>query len=339
MATPLTTYCSLDFLLSFYKGKPDEDPFSHTKDHDLWHDVRRFLLDHTRVVVDATIDEVKVRAPSLLDLIAPGRYRNFSFDPERFQGVGESAFHARCARGTVFLVEGVDHARLSARFGALFLSFADLYDAWRRIGRQRTLNVEPGCKTGCLKSMSDLRFYSSPTTTLVISDPYLIAELKKTKTFEENLGSLLLALLPEGPNEIVVHVAIVSNLYDARDGLLMKPDEAKGRIERFLSLHRPDLTVEVGVVQPHKIPHDRRVFTDYGFFSSHYGWTLFGKDGNAIKETTLQYAPAFDADLREISSKKLLLVFDAISQPSIAFDAGKPIKLTAGNAKAAFQEL
>ncbi len=211
------------------------------------------------------------------------------------------------ARGSVFLLEGVDHARLSARFGALFLSFADLYDAWRKIGRPDTLNVEPGCETGCLKSMSDLRSYSSPTTTLIISDPFLIAELSQTKTFEENLGSLLLALLPEGPNEIAVHVAIVSNFVHDSKGLLMKPDEAKSRIERFLKQHRPYLTVEVGVVQPHEIPHDRRIFTDYGFFNSPYGWTLFGKDGDAIKETILQYAPAFDADLRESASKKLLL--------------------------------
>ena len=340
MTPTLTAYCDLDFLLSFYRGKPDRDPVDYEDDDVLWHEVHRFLLDdHTLVVVDATIDEVGAQAPLLLDLMTRGRFRNLTFDPDRHRGIGERAFHARCPRGCVFFLDGVDQGELGVRFCALFVSSADLPGVWREWADPFTVNVEPAGEGGGLARMADLGSYASPTTSLIVCDPYLIAELDRADAFEENLGALLLALLPEGPNELTVHVALVSKLFDDRKGFLLKPDEAKGRVEGFLRERRPHLDVEVSVVQPRDIPHDRRVFTDYGFFSSPYGWTLFGKGGGAVKETTLHYAPAFDANLREIAATKLRRVREAASHPSLAFEAGKPLKIEAGDVEAAFEPL
>lgn len=329
MTTPFTAYCSLDFLISFYRGAPEGSAFGYSEEDELWHEVRKFFLRHTHIVVDATVDEAKDRVPALLDLISRGRFRHVAFDPDQFRDIGKVGFHARHAGGAIFFLEGVDHARLSERFGALFLSFGSLYPTWRRVARRCTYNVKPKRGVGGMKGLGDLREHACPTTRLLISDPYMAANLRKYDAFEENLGVLLLSLLPRGHNEIPVRLTVATKLYDDKKGLVADPSEMRDRVKRYLDRHRPDLTVEVRVVEPHESPHDRRVFTDYGFFKCDYGWVLFGKDGKAIKETTVEYGSVLDAEVREVAVDKHARVSEAALQAAVMFKDGKPLKLQA----------
>ena len=123
----------------------------------------------------------------------------------------------------------------------------------------------------------------------------------------------------------------VSNLFDDKHGLIAHPEELKAQVERFLASHRPELRVSVAVVQPRRAPHDRRVFTDYGFFRSGHTMGYFGKDGKPVKETTLDYAPAFDATLRVLAEEKLRVVAKAAARPGLAPVKGTHIPLKAGD--------
>lgn len=299
----LTAYVDLPFLRKLFREKPED--LSTTPDDDwpmVWQNVYRFLQRSANIVVGAEEDVVRSDRALARFLFGGGFYRHVEFHPElpgRYADPG--SVDADEHPFSVFLMESpeVPTDMLRERKGLLFLQVEDLTTHWPQLCSEHVLNVLPsdGAPHGHSFEWEDLKGHADPLNTIVIADKYAYRQFR-SGSYEENLGELLLALLP-GTLDDPVHLTLVTDLKTSlakdfeppADEDWPHPKDIREEIRDHLEEKRPELDLRLGVVgysdEGHK---DRFIFTNYGLFTSNDSFSFF-KDGRLNKETLVTYLP------------------------------------------------
>lgn len=293
-----TTYCDLAFLDQFYRQKPDEDVASQEEEVELWRSVNKFLGRHSDVVVAASDADLKAlinRYPYLRQIIDKVEGTTCTFDVDALNDVEEVSFHeGKVSPWRLFFINDTTtpHEELSALYGALFLSADDVVSTWKRIGGEsRELIVAETVRFGtCLRTWADVKQFRAPLTALVVCDRYM---LKHRSRLEENIGSLLVNLLPEGPNRVSIDIMLI-----AEDAAGPDLPRIRERLQQQIKAHRPQLKFSMTIVNASKsVPetHDRWVIMNYGVLWSLQSFNYF-KRGKIDTSTTLEFRPIFKRD-------------------------------------------
>ncbi len=301
----LTAYVDLPFLEGLFREKPED--LSTTPDDNwpmVWQNVYRFLQQSANIVIDAEEQVIESGGAVAGFLLGGGFYRHIDFQPgvsSRFTDPGsiEVDKHAH----SLFLLESNDvpTTALRKRGGLLFLELDDLTAHWPRVLEGHSVNVLPENRLPGRKRpfrWDDLQAHATPLNALVVADKYAYKQFE-SGTFEENLGELLLALLPHELDH-PVHVTLVTDLkesvkkaFDSPSGNEWPhPKEIHDRVQSLLEENRPKLDTRLGVVGYGDHSHkDRFIFTNYGLFTSNDSFSFF--DGGELeKETLVTYLPS-----------------------------------------------
>lgn len=305
----LTAYIDLPFLRELFRQKPEDITGGPADDWPVvWLNAYHFLRRSAKIVVDASKEEIENSHEVIQSfLFGSGMTRHVCPDSdvsERFSDpdeveVGNAPF-------SVFLFENPDIPvdELRRRKGLLFLRHKDLDTYWLHRFDEHVLNVLP---SGDLPQgegifdWSDLRSHAAPLNAVVIADKFAFGQFRDDN-FEQNLGELLLALLPESL-DFPVHVSLVTDLWQSVDKDLdpgedshPRPNEIYDRMKTHIEEHRPKLDVELTVIDYREasddVSHkDRFVFTNYGVFTSNDSFSFFDEEG-LTKETLVTYLPS-----------------------------------------------
>lgn len=303
----LTAYVDLPFLERFFREKPEEEDLTSPDDWPtVWQNVYRFLKLSATVVFD--VEEEPLRSEDLIARFLGGQGRkhrdNIKFQPEVFQSYTdpdsvEIANHPH----SIFLLESpeVPTEELRERKGLAFLKLEDLKVHWSRLFEEHSLNVFPEARLSEGKNefgWADLKTHAVPLNALVIADKFAYMQFRNKERFRQNLGELLLILLPETLDH-PVHLTLVTDLeaslekdFDPDKGDWPHPKDIREDIRAYLGRNRPELDVRLGVVGYNDHGHkDRFIFTNYGLFTSNDSFSFF-KNGRLDKETLVTYLPS-----------------------------------------------
>lgn len=299
----LTAHVDLPFLKKLFREKPED--LSTTPDDDwpmVWQNVYRFLQRSASIKVGAEEDVIESDRALARFLFGGGFYRHVEFHPElpgRYADLG--SVNADDHPLSVFLMESpeVPTDALRERKGLLFLRVEDLTAHWPQLCSEHVLNVLPDDREpGQPFEWKDLNGHAHPLNTIVIADKYAYKQFR-SGGYEENLGELLLALLPETLDH-PVHLTVVTDLKASlakdfeppADEDWPHPKDIREEIRDHLEEKRPELDLRLGVVGYGDDGHkDRFIFTNYGLFTSNDSFSFF-KNGRLNKETLVTYLPS-----------------------------------------------
>lgn len=299
----LTAYVDLPFLKKLFREKPED--LSTAPDDDwpmAWQNVYRFLQRSANIVVGADEKVVESDRAIARFLLGGGFYRHVDFQPglpDRY--ADPDSVNASERPLSVFLMESpkVPTDTLRDRKGLLFLRVEDLDTYWLNLCAEHVLNVLPnsGECSGRPFEWEDLKDHADPLNSIVIADKYAYKQFGLGR-YRENLGGLLLALLPETLDH-PVHLTLVTDLKASikKDFETSAhkdwphPKDIREEIWGHLEEKRPGLDLRLGVVGYGDYGHkDRFIFTNYGLFTSNDSFSFF--DGDDLnKETLVTYLP------------------------------------------------
>lgn len=289
----LTAYVDLPFIEKLWASKPDLVADPNDEEPDIWRSVCGFLQRNARIVIDIDQEALDARPRLQAFLFDTGQVRHVSLDP----GVTQNFAHPDQVQEdnpyTLFFLESpeipVDDLR--EQTGLLFLRYDDLERDWLRLFSQH--NIDVGAESDEAFQWGRLQQHGLPLNSLIVADKYAYKQFVDN-TFEENLGALLLALLPECVR-YPSHVTLITDFwkaYEDSQGISITPNEMHDHIEDHLDLHRPDLNVSITVLSygygaGHK---DRFIFTNYALFASNDSFEFF-RNGTLEKETFVHHLP------------------------------------------------
>jgi hypothetical protein len=295
----LTAYLDLPFLKKLLRSKPDRAAPPDDEWPEAWQNVYRFLQRSARIVVDASLEDIK--SERILTRFFLDSGQSSHVDPR--PGVSEQYSDPDAANiddpYSVFLFDNpeipVDDLRQQK--GLLFLRHDDLDEHWLRLFSEHVIDIQPEASNSF--SWEQLLPHSEPLNAILIADKYAFAPFKESE-FEENIGALLCAVLPKGPLDRRFHVTIVADLELAfagkRNGPPPKepwyPGDICDFVRSFIKDCRPNLEFYLTLIghKPRGGHKDRFLFTNYGLFTSNDSFAFF-KDGELNKETLVQYLP------------------------------------------------
>jgi hypothetical protein len=311
----LTTYIDLPFLQELFRRKPSDVATSPNDQWpEVWQNVYRFLQISSKIVIDASLDEIADNDPISRYLFASGQTEHVSPRP----GMSEEYTDPDCVNVddpfSLFLFERQDIPvkELRERKGLLFLRTEDLEDHWLRLFTPHAINVsEDVDETFC---WGDLRPHAVPLNAIIVADKYLYRQFAD-RSFSSNLGALLSAMLPERAIDEPLHILIVTDFVEARNSkYTVKAHKVCDQVEQYLKRRHEDLDIRVGTVSFKESGHkDRFIFTNYGVFSSNDSFAFF-KDGQLSKETLLTYHPNATHGVN-VAEPRLRRIADLCSDP------------------------
>jgi hypothetical protein len=286
----LTAYVDLPFIEKLWASKPDlvADPYDERPD--IWRSVCGFLQRNARIVVDVDRETLEARPRLQAFLFDTGQVRHVRLNPDVTQNLSRVDQLREENPYTLFLFESPDIPvhDLREQTGLLFLRYDDLERDWLRLFRHH--NIDIGAESGEAFEWGCLQRHGSPLNSIIVADKYAYNQFVNN-TFEENLGALLLALLPDRINS-TSHITLVTDLWTAYQEKRLKPNEIYDRIEDHIATHRTDLEVSLTVSSygsgaGHK---DRFIITNYALFASNDSFEFF-RDGALRKETFVHHLP------------------------------------------------
>jgi len=284
----LTAYLDRPFLDKLFQSKPDLAASPGDTWPETWQNVYRFLQRSARIVVDASREEIGSESLLTRFFLDTGQWSHVDPRP----GVSEQYSDPESVNiddpYSVFLFENpeipVDDLR--ERKGLLFLRHDDLDKYWLRLFSEHAIDVQP--KTENPFTWKHLRRHALPLNAIVIADKYAFAHFEESR-FEENIGALLCAVLPEELLDQPFHVTIVTDLQAPLDQL--GPNEICDFVQSCIKKCRPELEFHLTLIGYRGNGHkDRFIFTNYGFFTSNDSFAFF-QNGKLRKETLIQYLP------------------------------------------------
>ncbi|WP_157621268.1 hypothetical protein [Salisaeta longa] len=257
---------------------------------EVWQSVFRFLQRNARLVVDVDQETLQRRPPLQGFLFQTGQVRHVEARPGVTQTFTDPANLPVDDPYTLFLFENqeIPVEDLREQTGLLFLRYDDLGQNWLRLFQHHNIDVGPEANNRF--QWAHLQQHGCPLNALVVADKYAYSQFTDD-TFEENLGALLLALLPEQISD-PVHITLITDLWTAYEQKSISPNEIYDRIEHHLHTARPQLDAKVTVSgYEHGTGHkDRFIITNYALFSSNDSFAFF-RNGTLNKETFLHHLP------------------------------------------------
>ena len=325
----LTAYVDLPFLETLFRNKPDPMAPPDDDTPEIWQSVFRFLQRNARIVVDADRDTLASRPLLMRFLFGTGQWTHVDLRPsmaERFVDPDEVRIDNPYA---LFLLQrpGIPVKRLQERTGLLFLRYEDLRADWLRLFRQHNIDVTQEAEDEF--RWSHLCRHGCPLNSIVIADKYAYNQFVKG-TFDQNIGALLLSMLPDHVDE-TVHITLITDLWRAYEDKNIKPNAIYDCIVDHLSAHRPNLKVEITVSgyeqgAGHK---DRFIITNYAFFDSNHSFAFF-RDGGLHRSTLVHHLP-FNEDGPKVERRlRRLAVINSNPPQYPRPNDGRPLLLGSG---------
>jgi hypothetical protein len=310
----LTAYIDLPFLEKLFSEKPDDiagSPFSNWPE--TWLNVYRFLQKNAKIVIGAGREAVTEQPILTHYLFGEGDWRHVECRPNLAQEYFDPASVTPDDPFSVYLFENpnVPVEELRDYTGLLFLRHDDLETDWLRLFDEHVLNVLPGSDHSF--QWADFRPHANPLNAIVIADKYAYSQFMG-QGFEQNLGSFLCAVIPEGPLVVPFHITLLTDLQTPYEENGPHPNDIHDTIECYLESRRPELDIHITVASYKGNDHkDRFIFTNYGVFSSNDSFT-FLKNGKLSKETLVKYFPnGTQGDV--VTKKRLQRISELCNEP------------------------
>lgn len=324
-----TAYIDLPFLKKLLRNKPDPISDADGEWMDIWQNVFTFLCQHAKVIVDGTEDEVLSDETLTQVLLSDGQPGSVKFKPgitgqieTEDSWVGEDPF-------SVFLLEDQDLSlkRLRTETGLIFLCHEDLADRWCLLFQQSSIDLHDDVSSF---SWKDLARHARPLNSILIADRYAYKQLASRSKFDQNLGSLLRAFLPEHTPAQPIHVAIVTGLEKAYNREGHRVSNLFETARSFLDNRFSHLDIRLRLLGFDQDQHeDRFLITNYGFFYSGDSFDYFQEDGAVQKNTLVKYLPLKG---HEAEARTRLERFGEINvSPSSMIVGGERVRLAKGD--------
>lgn len=285
-----TAYIDLSFLKRLLRSKPDPLEDLDGNWPETWRDVFSFLRQHARVVVDGTEEEVLGDEVLTRVLLSSGLAQ-----PKFKPGIAKQVAHGNTSivenPFTVFLFEDCEKPLevLRKRTGLLFLQHGDLNSRWPLLFQSHSFDVHDGEPTF---GWDDLIPHAQPLNAIMVVDKYAFGQLASPPKFAQNIGKLLLSLLPDEPPDCPIHITIVTGLKKAIGDHRHKIESLFDTASHFLRKQTSKLNIQLRIMGFQKNQHeDRLVFTNYGMFLSGDSFDYFREDGTIRKDTLIEYIP------------------------------------------------
>lgn len=285
----LTAYVDIPFIEELMANKPESGlDMADRKDISpgIWRGVCQFLRRNARMIVDVDEDTLDSRPLIKGFLFQTGQF-NVDLQPEVTKRLANpEQIHIEDPY-TLFLMESpeISVEDLRRQTGLLFLRHSDLEHNWLRLFKQHEIDVWAEASEAF--EWSHLQQHGCPLNALIVADKYAYNQFEKD-TFEENLGALLLSLLPDRVDNSV-HITLITDLWTAYEQKEISPNKIHDRIEDHLNIHRPNLDLSVTVLgykqgSGHK---DRFIITNYAWFTSNDSFDFF--KGETLEKDTLVF--------------------------------------------------
>jgi hypothetical protein len=224
-------------------------------------------------------------------------------------GVGEPVFHeCKDKPWSLYLSNDPDARRSSRELGILHTTPDGIFELWEMIGQYHHYSIGELEGNEVLTSWEDLKLGSAPLNAVVITDRYL---LKSKKQAEINIGDLLLLLLPNAHTHVPVEITLLTDIEEA---YTHDVEKARSHLVDYIRRDRPELDFNLSLVVPHtgRPPHDRHIFTSYGFFKSGNSFNYFDETGAPVLDTTLDFNPIFPPKSYGVALDKLRRVKELV---------------------------
>jgi hypothetical protein len=155
-----------------------------------------------------------------------------------------------------------------------------------------------------------------PLNSMVVADRFAYHQFHeggRSESFEENLGALLDALLPEGPLDDHFHLTLVTDLTSLWDKYRVRASDVEARLRSFVESVRPklDVLLTASSYRESSSHKDRFVFTNYGLLTSNDSLHFF-EGGEVNKETLVHYLPSSE---KGKAVRRRLHRMDRLQQP------------------------
>lgn len=297
----LTTYMDLEFIKGLLSIAPDDFMNSSAGSWGrTWLDIVEFTQKRSRLIIDAK--EERVNSIEEAERIIKGTWRDHIYFRPGIIKKYTSTDKLRILNPfSIFMVGDNRFSTHDMRkeTGLFFVTPSDLKQDWNRLFKKHDIDVDPSGDNEF--KWLDLAKYANPLNSVIISDKYAYNQFQdqdsRREPFSENIGSLLGALIPEGPLDDKFHVTLVTNLIKLLDEYKVQPNYVYGKIKSFVKRISPKNEYSVTVISykysgSHK---DRFIFTNYGRLTCNDSFSFF-EDDDLKKDTLIRYSPNSDKE-------------------------------------------
>jgi hypothetical protein len=214
----------------------------------------------------------------IFDLLIDGRgYNHIDFKPDFKKEAQSKSFYNNNSNPTKVFFLNKGNQTIENDFAQLVFHNNNISDLLPFItAKPKSINKRDD---GCWDFLDSIKH---PCNSLVILDDYILTD--SNELIEENLIELLKKIMPLKLNQnLEFQITIIGENQGVK--LIDKKNKILKKLNNFYSY-----PINLSII-PEKI-HDRRIFTNYYWIISGYGFTLF-QDKKVKKETSFTFIPIF----------------------------------------------
>ena len=270
----METYFEREFIDNFFT--------TFDKENDAHIDARRLFKSNTlgKVIFDIKdIDELQnlIEENPIFEWLIDGKgYNHVDFQPNFLKNAQSGEFYENSSATKVFFLNEVNDT--------LETGFAQLVFCNKNISKV-TQFIQSTPKSIDKKDAGNWAIFDNflhPFNSIVILDDYLLTDPQTI--IEENLIALLKKIMPKKLHQdIEFQITIIGE--NANVKLIDKKNKIQSKLTSVF-----DYKINVSII-PEKV-HDRRIFTNYYWINSGYGFTIFESE-KVKKETSFTFIPIF----------------------------------------------
>jgi hypothetical protein len=294
MKNKIRVYCDFSCLQEIYEQchKPIAD-FKQEDKPLVWANLYSLLYEQSELFVnltDSKFQDLKEN-PFFNKLFKDNKLYNFAEDFDKIDKK-EDDFLLNIHPQTLFFLDKTpDECKiLEEDFGMLFIAKTELVQKAAWLFQWAICNIEKNGKI--YTNWNFLEEFKHPCNSLVLADNYVLN--KENSHNEENLLEVIKALLPKKLNKQVFHLTIIADSKDIDSTLLEKHYKFLNEklADRSIFGYKIELTILLtkAVSYDTRHVHDRNIITNYVWFNSGFGFTIF-KNKQIIENTQIICLP------------------------------------------------
>ena len=323
-------YCDFKFWQGFFKIGENLNPFSEKDKTEAWLNFLHFL-EHNEIVLNISDTDVPLSS-QMTDNIDSGfkeinKLRRATggaliiCDPDQYIDIQKTDVDNTVLNSVFLTCLGLDDCKtLSSKYGIFVLNLEMTLDTSLMhlyVDNGEVLSLETKKNWSYLKDFDNMVPSLEWSNSLIIIDPYLLADVEIDKDFPYNLEPILDSLLPRALNKSIKFTITVIVAYDTKGSYAKRSnDERRKVLKDLVSKLRPYLNYNLEILYTKKL-HDRAIFTNNVLLSSGAGFGIFFKDYNGritskLYQTTTNLTFPFFQRVRVTDEYYLLWIKNSI---------------------------
>ncbi|MBK8516558.1 MAG: hypothetical protein IPL55_09845 [Saprospiraceae bacterium] len=285
----IQTYCQVKFLEVFFNNIPEvslSEMISGSENSKIYIELSSFLYSKACISVDSIAQILSLAQngnpffKKLIKASTSGGSEIIDYSKFFNNLLTELQVALNTPANSVHMYYQQNTVLSNSKFGWLTLDNENWQSRFGHLSIKKSYKVDRNNALNQFTGWSVLSSIELPINAAVIVDNYI---LDKPDHYKNNIFELMRNLLPEGLDHLDFDLAIITK----RD--LVNP---KGKLEilnNFIQNLQLSYSVKITIYcTPADNPHDRDILTNYYRIHSGHSLDYYNKNGNIIKDTTLQ---------------------------------------------------